>query len=168
LYAFGVLDADETHAFEAHLAEGCARCEDEIQSHAVVARSLAFEADPVPPPPAVRARVLAAIAADGESGYRFVRKDEGEWVEITHGVCRKDLGKDAGFLLRMAAGSQVPRHSHASVEHCYVMDGDVLIAGRELRVGDYHVAAPGSVHENIQSRTGCLLLIVARPVAAGA
>src|SRR6185437_8647408 len=84
LYAFGVLDADETHAFEAHLAEGCARCEDEIQSHAVVARSLAFEADPVPPPPAVRARVLAAIAADGESGYRFVRKDEGEWVEITH------------------------------------------------------------------------------------
>jgi anti-sigma factor ChrR (cupin superfamily) len=170
LYALGALDAEDTHAFEAHLAEGCARCAAEIESHALVARTLTLLPDPIVPPPAVRERVLAAIAADGEHdrGYDFVREAEGTWVEITRGVFRKELGRDAGFLLRMTPGSDVPRHAHSAVEHCYVMRGDVRIAGRELHVGDYHRAEFGSVHESIGSRSGCLLLIVERPVATGA
>jgi anti-sigma factor ChrR (cupin superfamily) len=170
LYALGALDAEETHAFEAHLAEGCPRCQSEIESHAAVARSLTFEPRPIAPPPDVRARVLATIAADAERerGYDFVHEDEGRWLEVAPGVLRKDLGGDAGFLLRMTPGSEVPHHEHSAVEHCYVMRGDLNVAGRELHVGDYHRAGVGSVHDIIRSRTGCLLLIVERVVAPGA
>jgi anti-sigma factor ChrR (cupin superfamily) len=170
LYALGALDAEGTHAFEAHLAEGCLRCQTEIESHAAVARSLTFEPRPVAPPPHVRARVLATIAADAERdrGYDFVCADEGRWAEVTPGVFRKDIGGDAGFLLRMTPGSEVPHHEHSTVEHCYVMGGDLQVAGHELHVGDYHRAGAGSVHDIIRSRTGCLLLIVERPVATGA
>jgi quercetin dioxygenase-like cupin family protein len=115
----------------------------------------------------VRARVLATVAADAarDLGYGFVREDEGKWIEITPAVARKDIGRDAGFLLRIAPGGAVPRHAHSAVEHCYVLRGIVQIAGCELHVGDYHRAEPGSVHFSVRSTTGCLLLIVERPAS---
>ena len=164
LYALGALDAEAAHAFEAHLA-GCTRCATEVESHASVTRNLAFEPEPSMPPPAVRARLLEAIAADAprHPGYDFVRENEGTWIEITPGVSRKHIGRDAGFLLRIAPGGMVPRHAHSAVEHCYVLRGSVQIAGLDLHVGDYHRAALGSVHDSVSSESGCLLLIVDRP-----
>src|SRR6185369_15215565 len=64
LYALGALDAEAARAFEGHLAEGCTQCATELESHASVARNLVFDPEPVPPPPAVRARLLEAIAAE--------------------------------------------------------------------------------------------------------
>jgi anti-sigma factor ChrR (cupin superfamily) len=164
LYALGALDAETTRAFEAHLAEGCTRCRTELESHAMVAKNLTLAPQPITPPPSVRARVLATIA--GREGYQFLREDEGRWYEFTPGVFRKDLGPDAGFLLRMTPGSHIPRHQHAAVEHCWVLRGEVQVVGRDLTVGDYHRAAPGSVHAGIQTKTGCLLLIIDRRIAS--
>jgi hypothetical protein len=113
----------------------------------------------------MRARLLATIAADDtprNPGYDFVREHDGTWIEITPGVSRKDIGRDAGFLLRIAAGAAVPHHAHSAVEHCYLLRGTVRIAGLDLHVGDYHRAAPGSVHASVSSEGGCLLLIVER------
>ena len=45
-------------------------------------------------------------------------------------------------------------------EHCYVISGDLYIAGRHIHGGDYHYAPPGSVHDGIRSDGGSLLLIV--------
>ena len=165
LYALGALDAEERQAFEVHLADGCARCAAEVESQTAAAGNLAFAPRPVAPPPTLRGRVLAALAAEEkrDRGYQFVREDEGDWVEITRGVSRKQLGGDAGFLLRMSAGSAIPHHRHSIVEHCYVLRGEVLVAGETLHVGDYHRAALGSVHDSVRTKTGCLLLIVERP-----
>lgn len=167
LYALGALDAEAARAFEGHLAEGCTQCATELESHASVARNLVFDPEPVPPPPAVRARLLEAIAAQsaGGRGYDFVREDEGTWVDITPGVSRKNISREAGFLLRIAPGARVPHHAHSAVEHCYVLRGSVQIAGLDLHVGDYHRAAPGSVHPSVSSEGGCLLLIFERPAA---
>lgn len=167
LYALNALDAEERRTFEVHLAEGCARCAADVESHSAVAGDLALAPRPVAPPARVRARVMAAVAAEDKRDrrYQFDRQNDGSWVEITRGVLQKQLGPEAGFLLRMAPGTQIPRHRHAIVEHCYVLGGEVLVANETLHVGDYHRAEFGSVHDSVRTKTGCLLLIVERPAA---
>ncbi len=68
VYAVGALDGRELAEFEAHLATDCAQCAARIretrEALALMARSL----PEVPPPPALRARVLAAVAS--EPGHR--------------------------------------------------------------------------------------------------
>jgi anti-sigma-K factor RskA len=63
LHALDALDGEERTRFEAHLAAGCDRCEDHIrvtrEALALLPRSL----PPVTPPPGVKARLLATIAA---------------------------------------------------------------------------------------------------------
>lgn len=44
--------------------------------------------------------------------------------------------------------------------HCFVVEGDLRVAGAHLHAGDYHAAMAGSTHETIRSDTGCLPLIV--------
>jgi anti-sigma-K factor RskA len=64
VYALGALDGAELAEFEAHLATGCATCEARLrETHealAVMPRALT----PVPPPPALRSRILARIDAE--------------------------------------------------------------------------------------------------------
>jgi anti-sigma factor ChrR (cupin superfamily) len=55
-----------------------------------------------------------------------------------------------------------PSHRHECFEHCYVIAGDLFIAGRHIRGGDYHCAPRESLHDDIRSAGGCLLLIVER------
>jgi anti-sigma factor ChrR (cupin superfamily) len=162
LWALDRLDADEARAFAAHLAEGCAACRDEVDGLTAVTRDLALAAPPVTPPSSVRARVVRAAS------FRFVLDLEGEWIDIAAGVQQKTLAAGGGgvsqtYLIRMAPGARVPRHEHAAVEHCYVVDGDLHIAGRHVGRGDYHRAAAGTAHEAPWSERGCVLLIVESP-----
>jgi anti-sigma-K factor RskA len=64
VYALGALDGAELAEFEAHLATGCAICAARLretrEALAVMPRAL----PPVPPPPALRARVLERIDAE--------------------------------------------------------------------------------------------------------
>ncbi len=64
VYALGALDGAELAEFEAHLATGCATCAERLretrEALAVMPRAL----PPVPPPPALRARVLERIDAE--------------------------------------------------------------------------------------------------------
>ena len=77
-YALGALDGEERTAFEAHLAAGCARCEDALREAreglAEVARSLPPEA----PPPEVRETLRLRLAAERPRG-RASRVGEG-WL----------------------------------------------------------------------------------------
>lgn len=63
LYVLGALPADERRAFESHLAT-CAACQAEVTQLRSVADALPWSAPSVAPPPALRARVLQAIAAE--------------------------------------------------------------------------------------------------------
>jgi hypothetical protein len=62
LAALGVLDGADLVEFRAHVA-GCAACQAEFRAHEDVAGLLGLAVNAVPPPRALRARVLGAIAA---------------------------------------------------------------------------------------------------------
>jgi len=105
-----------------------------------------------------------AACADRQ-GYRFALAGDGDWRAVAPGIFRRDLGEDPAsgsrsYLIRMEPGARGGRHVHASAEHCLVLEGDFEVAGRRLRPGDFHLAAPGSVHEHNTTVGGCLVLIV--------
>src|SRR6476659_3430285 len=66
LYALDVLSDDERARFERHLEE-CDQCRAEIDGLRTAASSLAFAVEGPPPPPELRARVLAAAHAEGQN-----------------------------------------------------------------------------------------------------
>ena len=167
-YALGGLPPHETRAFELHLAGGCSACRAEVESFGTVTHDLALAPTPIPPRPEVRSRLLAAAREAAPTPFRFLAREEGEWAEIQPGILRRYLvagnaGASTGYLIRMAPGARAATHQHQAVEHCYVLEGDLRIAGRHLRAGDFHLADRASVHEEPSTDGGCLLLIVESP-----
>lgn len=67
LFAVDALDADEMQAVREHLA-GCPDAHDELLAFGEASSALLATVEPVAPPPALKARLLAAAAADLESG----------------------------------------------------------------------------------------------------
>ena len=164
--ALHALGAGPAADFAAHAAD-CAVCRAELAGYGAVADALALAAPPIAPPPGLRDRVLAAARRPPLPPLHFVAGDDAGWREVHPGVARRDLAADPAspaYLIRLAPGASVPRHGHERIEHCYVLDGEVGIVGRRLAAGDYHRAAPGTVHEHVGSTTGCVLLLIeARP-----
>lgn len=166
LHALGALAEDEARSFAAHLEE-CATCGAEVKAFAAVTDDLAVAAAPVLPRPELRARLLEAATRPPPPGpgFRFVHEPEGVWSEIQPGVFQKVLAKSptggpTAYLIRMNPGARAATHVHGIVEHCYVVEGHLHIAGREIRAGDYHLAHHGTTHEEPWTRDGCVLLIV--------
>lgn len=67
-YALGTIEERDRKRLEAHLAEGCAECETALREHGYAATLLAASAPRVLPLPALRERVLAAVAAEEQGG----------------------------------------------------------------------------------------------------
>ena len=59
-YLLGALDEGERAAFEEHLT-GCPACRDEVADLEPAARALPISVDPVDPPPALKARIMAEV-----------------------------------------------------------------------------------------------------------
>ena len=182
LYALGALEAQEARAFEEHLAEGCIECAAELGEYESVAAELALTVAPVAPSAGVRERLLARVSEEkgrreggaesapsqftGASDFLVVREAEGEWVETSDtGVSVKLLFVDkerdtVTTLVRLAPGASISRHRHLGVEQCLVLEGEVHSGGLLLRGGDFNCAMRGSVHDEISTETGALLLLV--------
>lgn len=64
VYAAGALDGQDLVEFEAHLATGCAICAERLRETCEALTLLPRSLPEVPPPPALRARILGAIAAE--------------------------------------------------------------------------------------------------------
>lgn len=184
LHALGALDHNEAQAFVEHLNEGCSLCAEELQTFERVASQLGYDAPPVQPRPKVRARLFASLAAETvqaakaeqpKSGtdldlsrFQFVRASEGHWREFAPGVSVKILYTDPATkrstaLVRMVAGTRLPRHQHVATEELYVLEGDCHVApGQALRAGDYFHAEEGSVHEVTFTEEGTTFLTIFR------
>lgn len=63
-------------------------------------------------------------------------------------------------LLRVAPGAQYPAHHHSHVEHCYVLQGDVVFSDHTLYAGDYEAAHAGMDHSPVTTKTGCVIFLV--------
>ena len=59
-YLLGALDDAERAGFEEHLA-GCPACRAEVDELLPAARALPISVDPVDPPPALKARIMADV-----------------------------------------------------------------------------------------------------------
>lgn len=168
LYALGDLDPVECLEFERHLEEGCRQCQAAVDEFRATAAIVAFEIEPVAPPPSLRNRVLAGVQPK-PAHLHIVRDFEGQWKPTgIPGIDAKVLFYDreqstVTTLVRMAPGAMLPRHRHSKNEQCLVVEGDIGSAGITLHAGDYQCALSGSVHDPIRTENGCLLLIMSAP-----
>lgn len=173
LYALGLLDPDETAAIERHLAEGCPPCEAEIRSVQEALGTLGEGVALHEPPAALRSRVMALASGTPPLTTRkilpihphIVQRDEGVWRPAGPGLLVKILYIDRDketitSLLRMEAGASYAPHRHAAAEQCLVLEGDVRDGTNVLHAGDFQTAPAGSIHGNIWTEEGCLLLLV--------
>lgn len=109
---------------------------------------------------------VPTLFGDGAPGFLVLRAGEGEWRPTGDGgVSFKLLYADrergtVTTLVRMEPGSRIRSHRHLGVEQCLVLEGDVRSGVSGMRAGDFNCSMPGSVHEELVSDGGALLLLV--------
>jgi quercetin dioxygenase-like cupin family protein len=113
---------------------------------------------------ALRERVLSRAREFTAPGTVTVRAETLSWTALSESVEIKVLRCDpvAGnqtTLMRVAAGGMIPRHQHAQEEEFIVLEGECHIGALRLGAGDVHVAAAGSWHDDITTRSGTLVLV---------
>ncbi len=114
------------------------------------------------PSPHLRDRLLARVSRGGNFS---VLATEGRFHETSvAGIVMKVLSHDpsrdaAVLLLKARPGSRYPPHHHGGAEECYVLSGDVIVAGRTLHAGDFHHADAGSDHGELSTETGAEVLL---------
>lgn len=172
LYAFDLLEPEESHQIEQHMAH-CTRCAAEINSLREAAAVLPYALADVNPHPRVRQSVLAGVQASGKipieqpiPGVFVNRKPNQQWKKLPFpGVEVKTLYVDretgsVTSLLKLDAGAKYPAHHHAAVEQCLVLEGSVRIGQVFLEQGDFEFANADTEHAIVQSDNGCILMII--------
>ncbi len=176
LHALGLLEEPEQSAFESQArTDGAAQAL--AAKHGQTAAALLEAASPMPPPPALRERLLARLPGAAqpaqsaemvlEPGILLVRSQQKPWEETgIPGIRRKRLHFDperkfASNLVSMAAGSVYPRHWHADLEELYMLAGQVILHGHTLGVGDYCRAEPGTIHAPAVAVSDCVFIAFA-------
>lgn len=128
----------------------------------VLAPALAEALVPIEPAPGRKAALRARLLERARPAFVTVGPGGDGWQPMGPGVQMKvlhDHGDAQSFMLRMAPGSSVPRHGHASEELCVVLEGNVRLGNIEAGPGTYHLALAGSEHGEISTVTGCLLYL---------
>src|ERR1700683_2822161 len=130
LYALALLDESESSAFEQHLSS-CSFCAAEVRESGHLAVQLAGTIPVSVPPAGLRHRVLTeAVLPRGV--VALVRGGKMDWQHTPfEGVLMARLYEDPmrgeiASMVRMAPGAHFPSHHHASLEHCYVVEGDLI------------------------------------------
>ena len=178
LYALGQLTAEDSLAFEKHITEECEVCAAELRAFEEVCAQLALTAPAAEPPVRVRESLIsklgqtnrpASVEASSQQASSAetltVYAGEGEWRELSEGVFVKNLSVDekkgtVTSLFKLLPGARVQAHKHLGVEECFVLEGDFHVNDLILGPGDYHRAEEGSVHQQLYSEKGNLLLII--------
>jgi quercetin dioxygenase-like cupin family protein len=172
LYVVGALPVDEAREFEEHL-DRCEPCQKALQSFSRVGDELAI-ATAVAPRPSLRARVLQRISSDRMAArlaldggaVEFVRsagipREQGAIRGVQFKLLYRDTDRACSTkVVRLAPGTIYPSHRHGGVEELFVLEGDALVSGVMMGVGDYCRAEPGTVHTDISTSAGVLFFSV--------
>jgi anti-sigma factor ChrR (cupin superfamily) len=164
-YAAGILEPDELAKFETHLSAGCLQCQTRIRETQEAIAAIPASLEAVSPALALKERILTRIDLE-KAGLVFIDADEGAWVEAEPGIFAKILNMDAErgrltAMVRLAPGSRYAAHRHLGSEEVLVLEGSCYCGGRLLRKGDYHRAEVGSIHVDMRTDEGSLMLISA-------
>ena len=77
----------------------------------------------------------------------------------------KDIAVTDGWemqIVRFEPGARFPLHTHERAEFIFVLEGELIQAGRRLGPGWASVAGAGSVDQDVHSETGCVFVLVDR------
>jgi anti-sigma factor ChrR (cupin superfamily) len=64
------------------------------------------------------------------------------------------------MLVRLAPGTDYPRHRHAGVEELHLLHGELMIGDKKLYPGDYNRAEADTVDHRVWSETGCTCVLL--------
>jgi len=164
LFAAGRLNGDQAIQFEEHLRT-CSSCAEAVRESSEQALTQGGSLLVAAPPASVRERLLSETALP-RGVVALVRGQHVNWQETPfEGVFLARLYEDPArgeltSLVRMLPGARYPSHRHASLEHCYVIEGDLVFEDHSLQAGDYSAGSPDKDHSAATTRHGCLLFIV--------
>lgn len=83
------------------------------------------------------------------------------------GLWIKDVAVTDGFemqILRFDPGTRLPRHAHDCPEFIYILEGELIIGDTRMTAGWASIARVGSVHDDVRSDIGCVVVLVDRPL----
>jgi anti-sigma factor ChrR (cupin superfamily) len=98
---------------------------------------------------------------------KFVNSADIPWrpSTFTEGVTVKDVATTEGWelqLVRFNPGARFPVHTHERPEFIYILEGELIQAGRRLGPGWASVSSTGSVDDDVRTEKGCTFLLVDR------
>jgi anti-sigma factor ChrR (cupin superfamily) len=110
----------------------------------------------------VRQRLQRRIAAGSTPRHVTVQADSGDWQRFGTGIDIKVLYESGGvmsYLLRMAAGAQLPAHRHPVDEECMVLEGEVRIGALRVAAGGFHLGRKDMLHDVLHTEGGALIFL---------
>ncbi|MBI3950179.1 MAG: cupin domain-containing protein [Acidobacteria bacterium] len=69
-------------------------------------------------------------------------------------------GQATTFLLKLPPGFAMGSHSHVTVEHHYVLEGEYEAGGQCFPVGTYRLIPKEAQHGPFYSTTGAVVLVI--------
>jgi anti-sigma factor ChrR (cupin superfamily) len=153
---------------EAHISS-CAACRQEIETlRPIIGSFVSWPTDVLRPSVSLWERLAQRIAE--ETGKEPVLPPselpaKPEWEEVAPGISCKLLATDmeknrVSMLVRLAPGTDYPRHRHAGVEELHLLQGELMIDDKKLYPGDYNRAEADTVDYRVWSETGCTCVLL--------
>lgn len=179
LASFGLLDSAEEKELHRLAEQGEPQALAEMTIYREVLAQVAQMIPESTPPASLKDRLMARVRGQNkklrpgwqthEPGFDYVLSGQGLWqdapfpgvkFQVLHYDKKADLLTQ---LVRLAPGSKFPPHRHGAAEQCLVLEGIVSIGTLSLRPGDFNLSAADTVHSEMTTEEGCLLLLVSNP-----
>ena len=97
------------------------------------------------------------------AGWIFADSNVIDWNEMGPGIAMKQLGAANGRMFAMFkfdAGYTGGSHEHGDAEFTYVLDGDLISNGVEMKAGHGYAAEAGTTHTGFESPSGGTVISV--------
>ncbi len=168
LYVLQALPSSEIPVVETYISS-CADCRREIKTlRPIIGSFVSWPTDVLRPSVSLWGRLAQRIAE--ETGKAPVLPPsqlpaKPEWEEVAPGISCKLLATDTeknrvSMLVRLAPGTDYPRHRHAGVEELHLLHGELMIDDKKLYPGDYSRAEADTVDHRVWSETGCTCVLL--------